>query len=126
MRHIRRLSEKKTWTEEDGREAVEAWRASGESMAAFAREQGIGDGRLRWWRDRLLDAGASKAARVQTRGEGPELVRVEVTEHGTGRADTAGAWEIITPRGQLRVHASIGADELRVVLSALVSEEVTP
>ena len=125
MRDIRRLSEKKTWTEEDGRDAVAAWRASGESIAAFAREQGFGDGRLRWWRDRLLDGGDGEAAKVAARGEGPEFVRVDVDERGARRADTAGAWEIITPRGQLRVHESIRGDELRVVLSALVSEEVS-
>ena len=124
MRDIRRLSEKKTWTEEDGREAVAAWRASGASIAAFAKEQGIGDGRLRWWRDRLRDAADSEAAKVEARSEGLELVRVEVPEHGPRRADTAGTWEIITPRGQLRVHESIGVSELRVVLSVLVGEEV--
>jgi len=103
---------------------VAAWRASGESIAAFAREQGFGDGRLRWWRDRLLDAGDSKAAKVQARSAGPELVRVDVDERPARRVDTAGAWEIVTPRGQLRVHESIGAGELRVVLSALLSEAV--
>jgi transposase-like protein len=126
MRDIGRLSEKKTWTEEDGKEAVAAWRASGASMAAFAREQGFGDGRLRWWRDRLRDAGVSVAAKVEARGEGLELVRVDVTEPAARRADTAGAWEIITPRGQLRVHESISTGELRIVLSALVGEEVAP
>ena len=69
MRDIRRLSEKKTWTEEDGREAVAAWRASGASIAAFAKEQGIGDGRLRGWRDRLRDAADSEAAKVEARSE---------------------------------------------------------
>jgi transposase-like protein len=124
MRDIRRLNEKKTWTEEDGRAVVAAWRASGESMAAFAREQGFGDGRLRWWRDRLRDAGDSEAAKVETRGDGLQLVRVNVEERGARSADAAGAWEILTPRGQLRVHQSIGAGELRVVLEALMSEEV--
>ena len=125
MRNIRRLGEKKTWTEEDGREAVAAWRASGESMAAFAKEQGFGDGRLRWWRDRLRDAGDSEAVKVEAHGEGPQLVRVDIEEPGARRAHTAGAWKIVTPRGHLCVHESIGLGELRVVLSALVSEEVS-
>ena len=96
------------------------------SIAAFAKEQGIGDGRLRFWRDRLRDVAASEAAKVETRSKGLELVRVEIPAlvPVPRHADAARAWEIITPRGQLRVHESIGADELRVVLRALVGEEV--
>jgi len=43
----------KRWSEADGRAAVSAWRASGLSLAAFARQQGFDDQRLRWWRDRI-------------------------------------------------------------------------
>jgi transposase-like protein len=39
-----------------------AWRRSGESLAAFAREQGVNVQRLSWWRRRLGDGG--KVARV--------------------------------------------------------------
>ena len=41
------------WTETDGRRAVEAWRRSGESGAAFARRHGVSAKRLRWWSKRL-------------------------------------------------------------------------
>ena len=32
---------------------LKAWRASGQSLVAFARERGIGSQRLYWWRKRL-------------------------------------------------------------------------
>jgi transposase-like protein len=88
---MRRLREKKIWTEEDGRSAVAAWRASGESLAAFAREQGLGDGRLRFWRDRLLEARDGVTAKVEARGEGPQFVQVDIDERDARRADTAGS-----------------------------------
>jgi len=43
----------KRWSKADGRAAVSAWRASGLSLAEFARQQGFDDQRLRWWRDLL-------------------------------------------------------------------------
>jgi hypothetical protein len=41
------------WSETEGRRAVEAWRRSGESAAAFARRHGIRSKRLVWWSKRL-------------------------------------------------------------------------
>jgi transposase-like protein len=125
MRNIRELAEKKTWTEEDGQAVVAAWRASTQSIAAFAREQGLGDGRLRWWRDRVSGAGNAVTSRLGAPVEGPRLVRVEVEESAARRTTATGAWELVTSRGHLRVHGGIGAGELRVVLEALVREEVT-
>ncbi len=51
------------WTEAEGRRVIEAWEASGESVAAFARRVGLVPQRMYWWRERL-GAGAVKA-RVQ-------------------------------------------------------------
>jgi transposase-like protein len=44
------------WSEREGQRAVEAWRRSGESMAAFARRRGIRVKRLKWWSQRLAAA----------------------------------------------------------------------
>ncbi|HTB75600.1 MAG TPA: hypothetical protein VK762_20255 [Polyangiaceae bacterium] len=132
MRNMRHLAEKKTWTEEDGQHVVDVWRASGQSIAAFAREQGIGDGRLRWWRDRVSDAvgvaGGVGASRGAALVEGPRLVRVDIEESSVqhAHAGSAGAWELVTPHGRLRVHDGIGVSELRLVLEALVVRDVAP
>jgi transposase-like protein len=128
MRNIRQLAEKKTWTEEDGRKIVAAWRASGQTIAAFAKTHGIGDGRLRWWRDRVRGAsGGGVMSRLGPPVEGPRLVRVEVDESDARRAPATSAWELVTSRGHLRVqHEGIGVGELRLVLEALVSKGVVP
>jgi transposase len=41
------------WTEEEARTALERWRQSGDTIAAFARAQGVSAPRLYWWRRRL-------------------------------------------------------------------------
>jgi transposase-like protein len=51
------------WTEAEGQRVIEAWEASGESVASFARRTGLVPQRVYWWRGRL-GAGAAKA-RVQ-------------------------------------------------------------
>lgn len=41
------------WTEDDARVALDAWKRSGLGARAFAREHGVAEQRLYWWRDRL-------------------------------------------------------------------------
>jgi hypothetical protein len=41
------------WTDEQGREFVQQWQRSGQSMSAFAREQAVNLQRLRYWRGRV-------------------------------------------------------------------------
>ncbi|MDX2090323.1 MAG: hypothetical protein SFX73_20855, partial [Kofleriaceae bacterium] len=53
MRNLRVPDPHATWTEDEGRAALEAWRASGESLAAFARREGVDVQRLYWWKRRL-------------------------------------------------------------------------
>ena len=52
------------WTEDDARRALEAWRRSGDSLAAFARRHGLTPERLYWWRRRLATAVAPPPARL--------------------------------------------------------------
>ena len=42
------------WREEQARVVLEAWAASGQSMAAFARRHGLAVKRLRWWKRWLM------------------------------------------------------------------------
>jgi transposase-like protein len=41
------------WTEDEARTALERWRQSGQTIAAYARAQGVSAPRLYWWRRRL-------------------------------------------------------------------------
>ena len=53
MRNIRVPDPHVTWTKDEGRAALEAWRASGASLAAFARRERLDVPRLYWWKRRL-------------------------------------------------------------------------
>jgi hypothetical protein len=46
------------WTEDDARLALDEWRRSGQTIAAFAREHHMSAPRLYWWRKRLPKDGA--------------------------------------------------------------------
>jgi transposase-like protein len=50
------------WTREDGQRVVAAWRKSGLGLASFARTQGIGADRVRYWRNAL--AGEEQGGKV--------------------------------------------------------------
>jgi len=54
-----------------------------------------------------------------------QLVRVDV-DGAQRSAPMAGAWELVTARGCLRVHEGIGVGELRIVLETLVHKEPAP
>jgi hypothetical protein len=71
-------------------------------------------------------AGGVGRSRVAALAEGPRLVRVDVAESSVQHTATAGAWELVTARGHLRVRDGIGVGELRLVLEALVSKDVAP
>lgn len=46
------------WKAEDAARVLEDWSRSGLTMAAFAREHGLGQHRLRWWQGRQDDSKA--------------------------------------------------------------------
>lgn len=50
---LRRALAGERWTKSEGRAAIASWRASGESMAAFAERHEIDAQRIGWWRKRL-------------------------------------------------------------------------
>ena len=41
------------WTEVEARAVLAAWRKSGQSVQAFAKERGIVPQRLRWWKSKI-------------------------------------------------------------------------
>jgi hypothetical protein len=50
-----------TWNENDARVVFAELRASGESLAAFARRRGVDVQRLDWWKRRFASHAATKA-----------------------------------------------------------------
>jgi transposase-like protein len=43
------------WTAAEAERVVEAWRESGQSMSAFARQRGFDVQRLAWWKKRFAE-----------------------------------------------------------------------
>jgi len=41
------------WRPDEARAALSKWKSSGLPLATFARQLGVSNTRLRWWRDRL-------------------------------------------------------------------------
>jgi transposase-like protein len=52
-----------SWTDDDARVALDEWRRSGESIAAFARKHGVAAPRLYWWKKKLRAPMAASSAR---------------------------------------------------------------
>jgi transposase-like protein len=95
------------WREEDGRAVVAAWRASGESLSAFARRHGVRRGRVARWIRRLETVAPLHFHPVRIIGalDAPE---------------SSAAIEIERPTGErIRLPRGFDADDLRRLLSVL-------
>jgi hypothetical protein len=95
------------WTEEEAREVLAAWQASGESGPAFGRRFGIVPQRLWWWRSRLssttsrfvpVEVARTEAAIVVTSERG---IRIEVAV-----TDAASAEWVAIVVGRLRTEST--------------------
>ncbi len=78
------------WKPAQARRELKAWRESGLPLATFARQRGVGDQRLRWWRERL--GGEPAAGRTPATPEAIRLVPAIIKPallRGAGAALTA-------------------------------------
>lgn len=99
----------RVWSESDAREELALLKASGQSLAKFARSRGYDDSRLRWWRKRLGDGGPLRAT---------ALVPVHVV--GVDKAATETPVEVALGSGHVvRVRRGFDADALASVVRAL-------
>lgn len=108
------LKDKAYWREDDGRIALEVWQQSGVSLAAFARQHGLGLHRLRWWRDRLRRGNASAPL-------SPAAI-VPVTVVGAPRpvATLGATMEVVLESGRIvRVGVEFDAEALARLVRAL-------
>jgi len=70
---LKRLGRKQRWTAAEAAMIVDAWDRSGSRLAAFARAMGVGEQRIRNWRD-----GKNKT-RLKRSAMPPSLLPVKVT-----------------------------------------------
>jgi transposase-like protein len=76
------------WTEREERQALAAWKDSGLSASAFARQHGLNSQRLLWWRKQLGGWETDKATE-QPGSSTVSLIRAEVRESTTAAAGMA-------------------------------------
>ena len=101
---------------------VAEWRGSGKTAGAFAAEQRISEGTLRWWAWEL------GVERIPRRKPAVPLVPVTVVEdsRAVGTPDPAtrvAAWTLRTTRGELSVQEGCSAEALYAVIAGLLEGE---
>ena len=102
------------WRDTDARGALAAHRASGLSLAVFARRHGLTVQRLRWWRQRLTPAASVTPAP-------PQWLPVQLLPELTRRP--ALPLEVVVRGGQvIRVPAEFDPAVLRRVVAVLETE----
>jgi hypothetical protein len=69
-----------TWTEQQARKELDAWRSSGQSIDRYARERDVAAHRLRYWRMRLEQS-------TVTKSKGVSLLPVRVLQASSGPID---------------------------------------
>ena len=95
------------WREEDARAVVAAWRASGDSLSAFARHHGVQRRRLARWIRRLETAAPLHFHPVRVAG-------------AVDPQPSPAAIEIELPSGErIRLPRGFDADDLRRLFSVL-------
>jgi transposase-like protein len=70
------------WSEDEARRVIDAWRESGETVAAFARREGLIAQRVYWWRGRLAGGPVPAAS----------LLPVVVRATPAARASSVAVW----------------------------------
>lgn len=102
------------WSKEHAQSLLQMWRASGQSIAAFCREQGIAAHRLRYWR-RQLGAEASNG----DHGNAAAAGFVQIVERQEVDGPGADRWLLRWPSGvELSGRQWPDAHWLRVLITA--------
>jgi transposase-like protein len=106
---VQAIASRVYWREEDAGAVVAAWRASGESLSAFARQHGVQPRRVARWIRRLETAAPIRFHPVRLTDA------IEATASSTGI-------EIELPSGErIRLPRGFDADDLRRVFSVLTA-----
>lgn len=109
---VKRVAGRRYWRGSEARVVVDAWRASGEGLAAFARRYGIQPRRVSRW-----------ARELEERGEPVRFHPVQVVGQGERVRGEESRIEIELGDGAtVRVSAGFAAEDLARVLEVLGSE----
>ena len=115
-RELAAVAKSDYWSEAEGRLAVAAWRASGESAVRFGEHHGLSARRLRWWGLRLGKI-ATLAPTKASASSAVELVPIRVIQ----RDDRDEPIEIAVGEFKIRVRRGADPATLRTVVEVLRS-----
>jgi transposase-like protein len=102
------------WSESEARAVLEAYEASGLSVAEFARRHGLGPQRLRWWKKRRAEEASSALSFVPVHVVAPPSRKAREAPAGAARM------EVVLARGRsIRVEPGFDADEVARLVRAL-------
>lgn len=101
------------WTEAEAQMVLEAYEASGLSVAEFARRHGLGPQRLRWWKKRRAEEAGSALSFV------PVHVAAPPSRQAREALGTASMEVVLTRGRRIRVEAGFDAGELTRLVRAL-------
>jgi hypothetical protein len=114
------------WTADEGRQVVEAWRASGLPLATFARQRGLCAERVRWWRQRLGEWKGTPGEDRTRLGHPCQASRASIETVSWLRLigyNAVSAWRILAPRKDSKPVA--WARAMETLRDALLAAEVT-
>jgi transposase-like protein len=101
------------WTEGEAQTVLEAYEASGLSVAEFARRHGLGPQRLRWWKKRRAKEAGSTLSFVPVHVAAPLSLEAQ-------RAAGGASMEVVLARGRrIRVEPGFEAGELARLVRTL-------
>ena len=110
---LKRAAASNYWSEAEAQAVLEAYEASGLSVAEFARRHGLGAQRLRWWKKR----------RAEETGAALSFVPVHVAAAPSPEAQRVGGtacMEVLLARGRrIRVEPGFDVGELARLVRAL-------
>jgi hypothetical protein len=106
------------WSEAEAQVVLDEWRRSGESLAGFARQRGVGDQRLRYWIGQLAPSRGRDRRSASVRFHPVQLVE----GLGAGRPDSR--IEVVLGAGRaVRVPPGFASEDLARVLEVLDGAE---
>ena len=111
-RELTAIAQSAYWTETEGRIAVAAWRASGETAGRFGEQHGLSARRLRWWGQRL-----GQSATRAPLGATVELVPIGVIQRDVRDEPI----EITVGEFRVAVRRGVDPEALRMVVEVLRS-----
>lgn len=87
------------WTTEQGRQLVEGWRRSGESIAAYCRRLDVDPSRLRYWREIVERSAGEERGSARTP---VSFLPVVVRAASAGRVQAPKKLELVSPEWAAR------------------------